>query len=590
MPRQWRRLQPWPLFVAMAFCAFTQPSFAIDQEASATALLDQAESLRTIDNPRFLRLLEEIRQSYPHLSVHEHWKLRYLEAWQASFQGDYAHADPLLQDVIDHAGDPALVAKASAVLIDDMGSNKRYGEAFELANRLVADLPNTEDKLARFFVLFYVSQLLRSAGQYELAANYASQALALSSGEAACPATALLLTVRYESHKLTSTSPELQQGINICQAANEPVYMDSIWLLKSSLYLDEDQPGKTVALLQRIAPSVRSNHYYANMLASQVELAQAYLKLGDDASARRAALAALALSDPDDISESLRDTYQVLYLLDKKHGDSAAALANYEHYVTQNNGYLNDISARALAYAMAQQHMLVQKFETEKLSRQNNILRLQQALDTKAVEAGRLYIALLLMVLASVIFWLFRLRRSQLRFKKLSRHDGLTAIYNHQHFVSEADHALQLLEKKAGAACLVSIDLDYFKQINDTHGHAVGDAVLRHTVALCRLQLRPGDLFGRLGGEEFGILLVGCARDQGKAIADRIRMAIESSPVNEDGCVVSFSASIGMASTDTSGYELQRLRREADAALYRAKRTGRNRVIADTQGDGLVGV
>jgi diguanylate cyclase (GGDEF)-like protein len=95
-------------------------------------------------------------------------------------------------------------------------------------------------------------------------------------------------------------------------------------------------------------------------------------------------------------------------------------------------------------------------------------------------------------------------------------------------------------------------------------------------------------LFGRLGGEEFGILLLECSRDQGMAIADRIRLAIETTPIDEDGRVVSLSTSAGLASTDTSGYEVGRLCREADAALYRAKRTGRNRVIDDTENDSPV--
>jgi diguanylate cyclase (GGDEF)-like protein len=234
--------------------------------------------------------------------------------------------------------------------------------------------------------------------------------------------------------------------------------------------------------------------------------------------------------------------------------------------------------------------MLAQKLETEGLSKQNSILRLQQALDTKAVETSRLYITLLLLVLVSIVFWLLRIKRSQLRFKMLSYHDGLTGIFNHQHFVSEAERVLRVLEKRHGGACLISIDLDHFKQINDTHGHATGDVVLKHTVALCKRQLRPTDLFGRLGGEEFGILLPDCSQEQGMAIADRIRTAIEATPVSSDGGLVAFSASIGLAATDSCGYELQRLRKEADAALYRAKRTGRNRVMTDTESDGLVRV
>jgi diguanylate cyclase (GGDEF)-like protein len=589
MPLQWSRFRPWLALAAVAFFVFFQPALAFAQEPYFASRIEQTESLRTIDHPRFLRLLEELHHQTSGMSDHERWQLRYLDAWQASFHGDYANADPMLRDVIDHSGDSALVAKASAVLMGDMGSNKRYEEAFELANRSVANLPQTQDTLARFMVLSYVAQLIRSAGQYDLAEKYVREmAQTRPPGVTPCQPMALLLTVLYSSHKLTSSSAELQRGIDACQAAGEPVFSEAIWLVKGSLYLDEDQPEKAIALLHRIAPGIRANQYYSHMLASQVELAQAYWERGDDAEARKAALAALASSDPGDISESLRDAYQVLYRIEKKHGNAAAALSYYEHYVAQDKGYLDDLSARALAYQVVQQQILARKLETEELNKQNSVLKLQRALDAKAAETSRLYITLLIILLAAIAFWLFRTMRSQRRFKHMATRDGLTGILNHQHFVSEADRALRLLEKKLGHACLISIDLDHFKQINDTHGHAMGDAVLRRAVAVCQQQLRPADLFGRLGGEEFGILLHDCLRAQGMDIANRVRMAIGATPLEKDGGVVPVSASVGLASTDTSGYGLQRLCMEADAALYRAKRAGRNRVVADTEGGSLV--
>jgi diguanylate cyclase (GGDEF)-like protein len=109
--------------------------------------------------------------------------------------------------------------------------------------------------------------------------------------------------------------------------------------------------------------------------------------------------------------------------------------------------------------------------------------------------------------------------------------------------------------------------------------------VLKRAVAVCRAQLGPGDLLGRLGGEEFAILLPGYSRDRGAAVADRIRSAIEAAPVEDDGRIVSFSASVGLACTDSSGHDVQRLCRDADAALYRAKRSGRNRLIVDSESD-----
>jgi diguanylate cyclase (GGDEF)-like protein len=575
----------WIALAAMVTCGLchAQSDGVPESPPSPDAqLLSSTEALRTTDRPRFLAQLEELQRRAPSMTAGERWRLRYLDAWEASFEGRYAVADPLFHDIIERSADVTLVTKAQAVLMDDLAANKHYQEAFELANRLVLGLQNVQDRHARFIAMQFLSQLLRSAGQYDLAAQYAREMdRERPAEESSCKPITVLLSVLYEQRALNSASPDLHQGIAACESANEPIFSNAIWLVLGSLYIDENRPREAIALLKRIAPEIRASRYYSHMLAAQVELAQAYEKIKDDDRAKQAALAAIAMSEPDDLSESLRDAYDVLYRIEKRRGNAGAALAYYERYVAQDKGRLDDISARTLAYQVAQQHSLVDKLQTERLSKQNSILKLQQALDAKAVEASRLYITLLAITLAAIVLWLFRTTRSQRRFKRMATRDGLTGIHNHQHFMGECDKRLRALEKRSAHGCLVWIDLDHFKQINDTHGHATGDAALRHSVAICQRQLRPGDLLGRLGGEEFGILLGDCPREQAIAIADRIRLAIEASPMVLDGSVVSISASIGVASTATSGHDLQPLCRDADAALYRAKRAGRNRVVAD---------
>jgi diguanylate cyclase (GGDEF)-like protein len=589
VPRLSNRFWSWPALVGMAGCVLLQTGHATTPVADPAAFLNQTESLRTKDHPQFVQMLKQIHREVPRLSAGEQWHLRYLDAWETMFDGDYAKSEAQFHDVIDHSGDVTLAAKASGLLLSNLAANRRYEEAFAQANRLTASLPEVKDPLARFMLLLNLSQMLNFAGQTDLAIKYAAMMEnAIPPGESLCQPLSLHVAALDNAKRLTSSSPELQRAIDTCVSDRQPVFANTMRLVLGSLYLGEDQPGKAMALLDRIGPSIRINRYFPHILSAQVQRAQAYAKLGNDNDARKAALAAVAMSSPDDINDWLKDAYEVLYRIEEKRGNTAAAFSYYKHFVAQDKGYLDDVTARALAYDVAQQHMLVQKLGAEGLSKQNNILRLQQALDNKAVETSRLYIVLLLMSLVSIVFWLFRLKRSQLRFKKLSFHDGLTGIFNHQHFIGEADRALRLLEKKHGAGCLISMDLDHFKQVNDSHGHAMGDAVLRHTVAICQQQLRPTDLFGRLGGEEFGILLLECSRNQGMAIADRIRVAIEATPVDGDGSVVWFSASVGLASTETSGYGLQRLCRDADAALYRAKRSGRNRVIAGSESGSLV--
>lgn len=588
MPLRWSRYWPWPAIAAMAFCVLAPLAHAAMPVSEAQSLLKQAEHLRKTDRPRFLQVLKQLEEAAPGLTAAERWQVRYLQAAQTGYQGDYAKADVQLRDIIEHSNDKALEAKASALLMLHLGIGHHYEEAFALANQWIAELPRISDSRARYLVLYYAAQLMGLAGQNDLALQYARMMEdATPPGESLCEPRSVQITALFNSKALDAADPLLQQAVDMCTADKRPVFVNNIQLVLASLYLEKNQPGKALALLRRIAPSIEDTGYFSHLLTHKSELAGAYWKLGNDADAEKAALAAVAMASPGEIDESYRDAYEVLYRVEKKRGHPAAALSYYQHYVIQDKGSVNDVSARAMAYQIVQQRVLSRELAAAKLNDQNKILRLQQALANKAAETSRIYIAALLSALAGIVLWLFRLKRSQLRFKRLASHDGLTGALNHQHFMGEAERILRLAEKKAVDVSLISIDLDHFKQVNDTHGHAMGDEVLKHAVRVCKLQLRASDLFGRLGGEEFGVLLNDCSREEAKAIAQCIRKAISETAVERNGATVWISTSVGLACTSRSGYGLQHLCTDADAALYRAKRAGRNRVMADAEDNDL---
>ena len=580
------RASTWPALAALGWCALTHAGVITPAITDMARSLDQVERLRTTDHPRFVQMLARFHSKASSLTPAEQWHLRYLDAWEIMYEGHDTQAAARLRDVIDHSGDAVLATKASALLLSNLGFNRHYEEAYELANRLATGLPAVKDAQARLMLLDNLSQMLNYAGQTDLAIRYARMMEgAIPAGETLCRPRYLQAAALYNGKRLAPTSPELRQAIDSCTVAREPIYTNALELVLDALYLDRKQPGKALAQLERITPGIRSSGYYPQLLSAQAKRAMAYAMLGRDDEARKAALAVVEMGHPGDVNEWLRDAYGVLYQIEKRQGHIAAALDYHERYAVQDKGYLDDIGARALAYETAQQHVLAETLEAERLGRQNTVLRMQQALTTKTAELNRLYIVLLLMALVSAVLWMFRLKRSQLRFKRLSHLDGLTTVFNRQHFMGEVERTLQMLEKRAGMACLVFIDLDHFKQINDTHGHAMGDEVLRQVVVASKQHLRPADLFGRLGGEEFGILLVGCSHEQGMAIADRIRQAVEATMVECEGTVIAISTSVGLVCTATFGHNLRRLCREADAALYRAKRGGRNRVEAGVVDD-----
>lgn len=163
------------------------------------------------------------------------------------------------------------------------------------------------------------------------------------------------------------------------------------------------------------------------------------------------------------------------------------------------------------------------------------------------------------------------------RLHHLAMHDPLTGISNRKAFRDEAGRQLG---KAKHPVALLMFDLDHFKAVNDTYGHAAGDRVLITFSERVRACLRAGDGFGRLGGEEFAALIVGCGRADIAAIAERVRQATCQPIVLDDGRLLRVTASIGVALSDPNGapFHLDAMLQVADAMLYQAKDAGRDRV------------
>ena len=172
-----------------------------------------------------------------------------------------------------------------------------------------------------------------------------------------------------------------------------------------------------------------------------------------------------------------------------------------------------------------------------------------------------------------------RIRTYQAELVRLANTDGLTGIFNRRTFFTKGE---ELIKAHPQGVYFLLIDLDHFKTINDTYGHVVGDAVLEKVAGLLQGSMRTSgtrvsDIVGRLGGEEFGILMFTDNIDSAASVAERLRQTIESTPVESGGVPVLTTGSIGVAET-VAGECLDDLYQRADKACYLAKDKGRNRV------------
>jgi two-component system cell cycle response regulator len=160
--------------------------------------------------------------------------------------------------------------------------------------------------------------------------------------------------------------------------------------------------------------------------------------------------------------------------------------------------------------------------------------------------------------------------------QRLAATDSLTGTNNRRHFLQHAQQELQRSERFSLPMALLMLDIDKFKSVNDSFGHATGDTVLKAVVMACNQNLRHVDLFGRLGGEEFATLLPQTDLDGALTMAERLRQAVEALEIDGNGAPLRVTVSIGLSAL-RPGEDLDALMRRADAALYRAKDEGRNR-------------
>ena len=166
--------------------------------------------------------------------------------------------------------------------------------------------------------------------------------------------------------------------------------------------------------------------------------------------------------------------------------------------------------------------------------------------------------------------------RDELRFR--ASHDALTGVSNRAVILDTLRREQSRQEREGGSFGIIMVDLDHFKNVNDTYGHLCGDAVLRETASIMQASLRPYDVVGRYGGEEFLIVVPRSDAPSAQRVAERIRKAIAAKPILTPAGEIHVTASFGVAtSADATHVESQHLLQMADDALYRAKQNGRNR-------------
>lgn len=565
---------------------------ALSAQAAApvASLFERAESIRSAHPQEFARLVVQLDARRRELSPAQREQLAYLEAYRQAFVGNYAVAIPRLKELNMSSPEASIRYRSGALLVNIYAKSRRFTEGLRQLGDTLVHIDNVEDPELRVHGLIEAAYIHNEVGQYRLGMHYAERILeGTPRARTQCFAEYMRFDAMLNLAILPSDDGRLQSAITQCESISEGVLANSLRTILARKWAGELRRDAAITLLRKHLAEVEAARYPFLAVQFKSLLAELMLEKGDVRGAESFASETVALSGSVGNTHALVSAYETLYRIAERRRDDETALVYYRRYAEADKAYLNEVKARELAYQIVRQETLEKSQQIQRLDGQNQLLQLQRRLEAKSTQSTRLAVILLVMLLASLGYWAYRTKRTQMSFRRLAETDTLTGLCNRNHFTQRAERELAQSARNNQEAALIMFDLDHFKSVNDRYGHAAGDWVLRRVADICRGFPRRIDTVGRLGGEEFAFMMYGCNLGEAARLAEECRTRIAAIDTRETGHRFDVSASFGVVSSALAGYQLARLLSLADKMLYRSKHEGRNRVSAYEGGYALAG-
>jgi diguanylate cyclase (GGDEF)-like protein len=557
------------------------------------ALLERADAARRSDPALFDSLLSKLDGAVNQATPEQLEHIRLLQAYRTAVRGQPAAAADQAAAVLESAREPTIRFRAGLLAANTAVVTRDFGRALRLLEQAFAHFDAVDDKAMQEHGRLVAATVFNLAGEYGKGLQYARSVLAAPLSEhAVCGARHREVEARLSLGQ-PADDAYVQLAIAHCIGQRELITTGFLRRDLATKWAAEGRVADALALLEEHQADFEATRYPLLVGVVRALIADYRLQLGDVSGAQAQAQAVHEMPQLDPHSLPILTAHRVLYEVAKRHGDVATALAEHEHYAAADKARLDEVQAREVAVQLGKLELASKNQSIELLSERNRVLHLQNEVARADTWNARLGIALLALFAFALAAWGWRGRHLQATLRQLAQSDPLTGIANRLHFRAHADAVLVRAAQHGRPVSLLMFDLDHFKRINDCFGHAAGDRLLVEVARAVQARCRPGDMLGRLGGEEFAVLLGDCDLEQARGRAQSMREAVATIDTRALGCPLPISASFGCASTALSGPRYETLAAHADAAMYRAKAGGRNRVVVhrgapDDAGDAAV--
>lgn len=506
-------------------------------------------------------------------------RLRYL-----AIIGDFENSLKLV-DKIDHLSvDPKYRIRAyiTAIVIHHVQGN--FTKAFSLLNKAQQLLPWADDKTINYFVLVSATDLYIDAGDLDKALAYAKQALVAAEKTNIplniCTAHDELGSAYYKLDMLEQSMQVNLRMIQLCDAIPAPLFSAS-GRLGVGMTLQKQNKHKEALLSFETALNLfQEAEFKTGIGYVLLYAAKSHLAMEDDKLAQQELDQLIPLLESLEQWNSLKDAYAYQSTLLEKTGNHQEALQWLKKSLVAEKKVLDRTQALQIAKLQVEFEVKNKEQRIDLLLKENELLALHKRSSLQTL--WLIILGLAVFALATALLWR-KAQRESSHFKHLSQVDPLTGLYNHAWCYSLAEEQFHHCQQNKKPFVVVVADIDWFKRVNDTYGHAAGDKVLQSLSTVLQKHFGSRGIVGRTGGEEFTCFLPGLTLEEAIAVVKACRDDIQ--PVSDYGKEIKVTLSYGLAVSHGEYQVLDILVREADEALYEAKNQGRNQIITHRDKD-----
>lgn len=569
------------LCFSCSFLAIAQDPVSISENTSYAQIIDSAYELRSANPPQAQKLLQSVNRE--ELSSLQRDRYDYIQAYLLYINGDIAGSIIAYEAMAKQASSIDQKFAAYASLVNLYAGTQNWSDGFKGLEYLSDNISKLESVEAEEHGHLAAINFYNAIDELESTVRYIEPLL---NGEYSLRFTCMINMHRISAiNEIDFTRLNEQVFTDLlekCEVLNEPIMQLGTYQEFANYYLRKEQFDSAYQLISTHLAFAKKVNYKPLSDAFNEILSKSYLAFEDYDKAREHAELILQDENKGLFSKVSSTAYETLSKVAVSKGDYRGALEYYKKYFEANSFVLNKENAKMFSIQQAKQDSAEKSNKIALLDRENSLLKANAMLDEQAAQNRQLVYIIVLVLLISVAFWLYKSRSNYAKLQKISRVDELTGIANRHYFTNYSMEMASNNEQENRPISFVMFDLDDFKKINDNFGHRIGDIALQCAANAAKAACRKNDLIGRLGGEEFGIILDDCSIERAQEVAQACRTEIERTKVSDD-FEIKLTASFGIASSELVGYEFDDLFDGADKALYESKRKGKNTVsVMDT--------